>query len=92
MSLHGAATGSAAALQAALAEADVAMGVAAAGVQVASAATLAAAKHLRVAVEKLASRLSKFRSRPAALTRPCFARTCVRSRSSSSRRENGLRM
>lgn len=51
VALHGAATGSAADLRAALAQADVVMGVAAPGVEVASAADLAGAARLRVAVD-----------------------------------------
>jgi methylene-tetrahydromethanopterin dehydrogenase len=51
VTLHGAGTGSAEELRAALAQADVVMGVAAAGVQVASDADLAGAKRLRVAVD-----------------------------------------
>lgn len=49
--LHSVATGSAEDLRAALATADVVMGAAAAGVQVASAADLAVARRLRVAVD-----------------------------------------
>jgi len=51
VTLHGASTGNAEELRAALAKADVIVGVAAAGVQVASEADLAAAKRLRVAVD-----------------------------------------
>jgi methylene-tetrahydromethanopterin dehydrogenase len=51
VALHGASTGRPEDLRAALAEADVVMGVAAAGVQVASEAELAAAPRLRVAVD-----------------------------------------
>jgi len=51
VALHGASTANADELRAALAQADVVMGVAAAGVQVAGEADLAAAKRLRVAVD-----------------------------------------
>jgi methylene-tetrahydromethanopterin dehydrogenase len=51
VALQGVPTGTADELRAALAKADVVMGVAAAGVQVASAADLAAARRLRVAVD-----------------------------------------
>jgi methylene-tetrahydromethanopterin dehydrogenase len=51
VTLQGVPTGTAEELRAALSEADVVMGVAAAGVQVASAADLAGAKRLRVAVD-----------------------------------------